>query len=242
MPEKENIRKPFFPRLRRGLAAAWPICAAYVPIGLAFGVSAQRVGLSPIEIGLMSLLVFAGSAQFIAVSMIGGGAGAASIILATFVVNLRHLLMSSALSVFLGKRPLSHLALFAYGVTDESFAVNHQRFVSGDWGWTRALVVNHASNLAWAASTVAGGLGGQFIAPGAFGLDYTLCAMFIGLIVLQVRRLLHVAVGAAAGAASVALSFVVPGNWHIIAASVAAAAAGVVFMGIRDSASRRRKA
>ncbi len=227
--------------LAQGFSAAWPICAAYVPIGLAFGVSAQKIGLSPLEIGLMSLFVFAGSAQFIAVSMIGSGAGPASIILATFVVNLRHLLMSSALSVFLGERRTSHLALFAYGVTDESFAVNHHRFLTGNWGAGRALVVNHASNLAWVASTVAGGLGGQFIAPGAFGLDYTLAAMFIGLIVLQVNRLLHVAVGVAAGSASVALSFVLPGNWNIIAASIAAATAGAVILGINGPLHRKRK-
>lgn len=239
MPPEDGLQETFTVQLRQGLAAAWPICAAYVPIGLAFGVAAQRIGLSPFEIGMMSLLVFAGSAQFIAVSMIGGGAGAASIILAAFVVNLRHLLMSSALSVFLGKRRASHLALFAYGITDESFAVNHQRFVSGDWDVTRALVVNHSTNLAWAASTVAGGVGGQFIAPGAFGLDYTLCAMFIGLVVLQIHRALHVAVGVAAGAAAVGLSFILPGNWHVIAASVAAAAAGAAVMRISDAARGR---
>jgi len=238
----ETAAALFYSRMTQGLSAAWPICAAYVPIGLAFGVSAQKIGLSPLEIGLMSLFVFAGSAQFIAVSMIGSGAGAASIILATFVVNLRHLLMSSALSIFLGKKRSAHPALFAYGVTDESFAVNHHRFLTGNWDAFRALVVNHASNLAWIASTVAGGLGGQFIAPGAFGLDYTLSAMFIGLIVLQVRRLLHVAVGAVAGAASVALSFVLPGNWNIIAASVAAATAGAVILGINGPFHRRRKA
>jgi 4-azaleucine resistance transporter AzlC len=230
---------PFYSRMAQGFSAAWPICAAYVPIGLAFGVSSQKIGLSPLEIGLMSLFVFAGSAQFIAVSMIGSGAAAASIILATFVVNLRHLLMSSALSVFLGKRRTWHLAWFAYGVTDESFAVNHHRFLTGEWDWRRALVVNHASNFAWVASTVAGGLGGQFIAPGAFGLDYTLAAMFIGLIVLQVNRLLHVVVGAAAGAASVALSFVFPGNWNIIVASIAAATAGAFILSVNGRRTRR---
>jgi len=187
------------------------------------------------------LFVFAGSSQFIAISMIGSGAAAASIILATFVVNLRHLLMSSALSVFLGKRRSSHLALLAYGVTDESFAVNHHRFLTGEWDWRRALVVNHTSNFAWVASTIAGGLGGQFIAPGAFGLDYTLAAMFIGLIVLQVNRVLHVAVGAAAGVVSVLLSFLLPGNWNIIVAAVSAATAGAVILGMHARESRRRK-
>lgn len=240
-PGSRNGTPALYSCMAQGFSAAWPICAAYVPIGLAFGVSAQKIGLSPLEIGLMSLFVFAGSSQFIAVSMIGSGAAAASIILATFVVNLRHLLMSSALSVFLGKRRTSHLALFAYGVTDESFAVNHHRFLTGEWDWRRALVVHHASNFAWVASTVAGGLGGQFIAPGAFGLDYTLAAMFIGLIVLQVKRPLHVAVGAAAGAASVALSFILPGNWNIIVASVAAATAGAVMINIHGRWPRRRR-
>lgn len=41
------------------MAAAWPICLGYLPIGLAFGVLAQKAGLSPLEIGLMSVLVFA---------------------------------------------------------------------------------------------------------------------------------------------------------------------------------------
>ncbi len=52
-----------------GIAAAWPICLGYAPIGLAFGVLAQKAGLTPLEIGLMSVIVFAGSSQFIAVSM-----------------------------------------------------------------------------------------------------------------------------------------------------------------------------
>jgi len=61
--------------IRDGVRAAWPICLGYVPIGLAFGVLAQKAGLSPLAIGLMSAFVFAGSAQFIAVAMLGTGAG-----------------------------------------------------------------------------------------------------------------------------------------------------------------------
>jgi predicted branched-subunit amino acid permease len=49
------------PTFSNGVAAAWPICLGYSPIGLAFGVLAQKAGLSPLEIGLMSVIVFAGS-------------------------------------------------------------------------------------------------------------------------------------------------------------------------------------
>ena len=62
-------------RLLQGLGAALPICLGFIPIGLAFGVLAGNAGLTPVEIGLMSLLVYAGSSQFIGAGMISSGAG-----------------------------------------------------------------------------------------------------------------------------------------------------------------------
>ena len=67
----------------KGLSAAWPICLGYIPIGIAFGILAQKAGLHPVEIMLMSILVFAGSSQFIAVSMLSASSGAVSIIMTT---------------------------------------------------------------------------------------------------------------------------------------------------------------
>ena len=60
---------------RDGCVAAWPICLGYIAIGLPFGAIARKTGLNPFEIGLMSLIVYAGSAQFIATAMVGAGAG-----------------------------------------------------------------------------------------------------------------------------------------------------------------------
>lgn len=213
--------------LKGGAAAAWPICLGYAPIGLAFGVLAQKAGLTPWEIGLMSLLVYAGSAQFIAVSMIESGAQAIPIILTTFTINLRHLLMSSSLAVHLRGLGRGWLSLYAYGVTDESFALNTARFRDREWDWRRALVLNHASNCAWIASTVIGGYGGQFIPAGAFGIDYALPAMFICLLVMQIRDSLHVAMAVLSGLLAVALSLLLPGNIYIVAASVTAATIGM---------------
>lgn len=213
--------------IKDGITTAWPICLGYAPIGLAFGVLAQKAGLSPAEIGLMSLLVFAGSAQFIAVSMISGGAAAIPIILTTLTVNLRHLLMSSSLAVHLRRLNAGWLSLYAYGVTDESFALNMARFREETWDWRRALVLNHTANLAWIVSTVIGGYGGQFIPSGAFGIDYALPAMFICLLVLQIRGALYVVVAVIAGLLAVAFSLLFSGNAYIVAATVAAATIGV---------------
>ena len=211
-----------------GLSAGWPICLGYVPIGMAFGVLAQKAGLTPLQIGLMSIVVFAGSSQFIAVSMLSAGASAPAIIATTFMVNLRHILMSSALAVYLRAAHRGLLALFAYGVTDESFAVNLPRLRTEDWGLSRALVVNQAANLTWLVSTVTGGVGGRFIPEGALGIDYALIAMFICLLIYQIRQRIHLLTAVIAGVSAVGLALLMPGNSYIVVASIAAATAGVV--------------
>jgi 4-azaleucine resistance transporter AzlC len=209
--------------LRRGLAAGWPICLGYLPIGMALGVLGQKAGLHPLAIGFMSLVVFAGSSQFIAVSMISTGMPPLTIVMTTFVVNLRHLLMSSALAVPFRGRRRSLLTLFAYGVTDESFAVNYPKLIEGNWQIEHALVVNHAANLTWIVSTIIGGYGGQYIPEGAFGIDYALIAMFICLIIFQLRGRIYLLTAIVAGILAVGLSLWLPGNWHIIMASMLAA-------------------
>lgn len=210
-----------------GFSASWPICLGYIPIGVAFGVLAQKAGFTPVETGFMSLFVFAGSSQFIAVSMFSAGAGAVSIIATAFVVNLRHLLMSSTLSLFLNHSGRKKLFAFAYGITDESFAVNLSKFKTGDWDINRALVVNFSANIMWIVSTVAGGYGGQFIKPHSFGMDYALIAMFICLLVYQLKGRLYVFTALVAGISAVLLSLWLRGNSYVIIASVIAAGAGV---------------
>lgn len=214
--------------LLQGVEAAWPICVGYVPLGLALGVVAQKAGLSALEVGLMSLLVFAGSAQFIAVSMMQGGAGLPAIVVTTFMVNLRHLLMSSSLAVHLKGRGRAFLGLFAYGVTDESFAVNLTRFRERIWTPREALVVNHVANSVWIFSTILGCYGGQFIGEKSFGIDYALVAMFISLIVLQARGPLYVITAIMAGLMAVVLSWIIPKNGHVVVASIAAASLGFI--------------
>jgi 4-azaleucine resistance transporter AzlC len=206
--------------VRKGTVAAWPI-------GLAFGVIARKTGLRPLEVGLMSLLVYAGSSQFIAAAMIGAGAGFLPVVLTTFTVNLRHLLMSSSLSIHLKNLKTAWISVFAYGVTDESFALNMARFRKGNWDWRAAVVVNQTTNLTWIVSTVAGSIGGQFIPAGAFGLDYALIAMFLCLLVFQFHGLPHILVALISGVLAVVISLHVPGNYYIIASSFIAATAGL---------------
>jgi 4-azaleucine resistance transporter AzlC len=211
---------------RHGAAAAWPICLGYFPIGLALGVLAQKAGLPWWAVAMMSVLVFAGSAQFICVAMLTAGASTPAIVLTTFVVNLRHVLMSSALAVYLQKVNRAFLALYAYGVTDESFAVNLTRFREGHWDRWRALVVNHLANAVWITATICGALIGQFVPQGALGIDYALTGMFICLLVFQLQGRLHIFTSLLAAALSVAWYQLIPGDSYIVGASMSAATIG----------------
>jgi 4-azaleucine resistance transporter AzlC len=216
--------------LLQGLTAALPIWIGYAAVGIPFGVLARQAGLSPIQIALMSIIVFAGSSQFIAVSMIGSGASILPIIITTFFVNLRHLLMSSSLALYLDGTSKRILSLFAYGVTDESFAVNLTKFMHGGWDVKRALVVNHTANAVWIASTIAGGYLGEIVPEGALGIDYALTAMFIALLVFQLRNSLVIVLSILSGLLSLIFSLLLPGAWNIVLASMIAASAGVSIM------------
>ncbi len=212
--------------LRHGAAVAWPICLGYIPIGLALGVLAQQTGLPWWAVAMMSILVFAGSAQFICVAMLAAGASISAIIFTTLIVNLRHMLMSSALAVYLPQINSRFLALFAYGITDESFAVNMTRFRDSGWDRWRALAVNHISNLVWIVATVTGSLVGQLVPQGAFGVDYALTGMFICLLVFQLNGRIYIITGLLAALISVGWYLLIPGDSYIVGASVTAATLG----------------
>jgi len=225
----DSLKDAFAPVLMRGVVAAWPICLGYGAVGLAFGVLAANSGFAVWQIGLMSLLVYAGSSQFVAVAMAGSGMPAPAVILTTFTINLRHLLMSSSLAPHLKEMDRKWQPLFAYGITDESFAVNMTRFAGGNWGWPEALVLNHTANFAWILSTMAGGYTGQFVPPGAFGIDYALTAMFICLLIFQFKDYRFVLVAALAGILALFLSFLIERALAILIGSFLASPLGLFF-------------
>jgi predicted branched-subunit amino acid permease len=136
--------------------------------------------------------------------------------------------MSSAMAVHFPGVSRRFLALFAYGLTDESFAVNMVRFNRGGWDRRSALTLNQAANFTWFASTVAGVYVGQFIPTGALGIDYALTGMFICLLAFQLRGPVFVATALMAAFCSVVAYLWLPGNAYVIVASTVAATAGFV--------------
>ncbi len=211
-----------------GFLAIWPICLGYIPLGLAMGILGEKAGLTSVQVGLMSLFVFAGSGQFIAVSMITVGASIPAIILTTFIVNLRHLLMSSSLAVHYQGACRKKITILSYGIVDETFAVNLNKLKTGSWGIDKAIFASYAAFFFWTVSTIAGSFCGQFIPENAFGLDYALTAMFITLLIFQLNGGIYFVTAIIAGVSAVGLSLIIPGNTYIIVATLFAATAGVI--------------
>ncbi len=217
-----------------GVLAAWPICFGYIPIGLAFGVLADQAGIPTWAVVMMSALVFAGSAQFVCVAMLTASASPVAIIFTTFIINLRHFLMSSALAVYLRGTNRLFLSVFAYGVTDESFAVNMTRFKGGKWDQMRAVTVNQTANLCWITATGCGSFLGQFIPLGAFGTGYALPAMFLALLIFQLHDVLTAVTGLISVMVAVLWYTCIPGDSYILGASITAATAGFFLKRYRE--------
>ncbi len=214
-------------QLKEGVRAALPIVLGYLPVGMAFGVLARKAGLTPLEAGSMSFLVYAGASQFIAVEMLSSGASLVPIVLTTFFVNLRHLLMSSSVSPYFGRQPLRVMGLLSAQLTDESFAVamadpskisDQPRYLFG---------LQMTSQLAWIAGSLAGALFGSFIKSSSYGIPFALPALFICLLVLQLKSRIHFCVMGIACVLSLFFKKTVPGNWYIVLAALVASVAGL---------------
>lgn len=229
-----------------GVKMALPIVTGYVPVSFAFGVLAANVGLTPLDALLMGALYFAGSGQLMTVAMLGAGAGFLPIILSTAVVNLRHVLMSAAMVPPLKRWPSWRKLLFAFEMTDETFALHAGRFAGmgrpGGESGQRAGVedeaatpynvaetfgINITSHISWISGGFLGALLGDRLGDvSALGLDYALPAMFVALIAPRLLDKPQLLVAIAGGAFSVIFVLLGEDQWNIMLGALIAASIG----------------
>jgi len=121
---------PTAPRLEfwSGVRDQIPILVGVMPAGLIFGALGKGAGFAAVAVLGFSLLVFAGSAQFVALGLAVAGAPPLVVILAIFIVNLRHALYSASFSEHLAELPRRWKIALSWLLTDEAFAVASVRF------------------------------------------------------------------------------------------------------------------
>ncbi len=213
--------------LRAGYLAMLPLWLGAAPFGIIYAVSALAAGLSPAQTLAMSLLVFAGAAQFTAVGMIAAGAGPLAITLTTLVINARHLLMSASLAPHLrGVGPWRRLLLAAL-LTDESYAVGMARFLEGRGSAAFQIGCNLSLYTCWPLSTIIGIMLGRAIPdPASIGLDLVFPLTFIGLLVPLLRQPANRPAAAIALVLTIGGALLLPGSWYVLLAGAGASALG----------------
>ena len=213
--------------LRAGFRACIPVSVGVAVYGVLFGLLARQKGLSFLEAESMSLFVFAGASQLIALDLWGPDLPVFSLIATTFIVNLRHVLMGAALAPQLLRLSAGKAFGTLFFMTDESWALTLTRWAEDrrrgalcDGGFL--LGAGLAVYTFWGASTALGHVLVRGLDdPARYGLDFAFTAVFTALLVgLRPRRADVLPLLAATCAALLAARFC-PGKWYILAGALA---------------------
>ena len=201
-----------------GARRAWPLAVAVGGFGLTYGVLARQAGFSVAGTVVFSILTFAGSAQFAAVSIVHDGGTAVAAIVAALLLNARYLPIGLSVAPFLPGRAAARAAQGQVAV-DESWAVSHE----GDGRYDPRLLVGAGVLIytAWVVCSIAGVAAGSVLGdPETLGLDAAFPALFLALLAGQIReRRLLLAALAGAAVALIMVPLVPPGV-PIVAAAV----------------------
>jgi 4-azaleucine resistance transporter AzlC len=206
----------------RGFCAVVPLWAGMIPFGLAYAVTARSANLSIVDTQLMSMLVFAGSSQFSGASMFLTGAAPLTIILTTFVINVRHLLYSLSLGQKL-KLSWQQKLIGAHFLTDEAFGVT---LASGQKTFSYLFGAELSVFVSWNLATLAGSLLSEAIpkgmSPEQLGIDFIFPVGFLALLIPLLKERVDILVAILAGAAAFLLAniFKVNGGLTILLVGV----------------------
>ena len=223
-----NLDRPSF---LSGLSASLPIIMGYFPIAFSFGVAATRAGFTPLEAFALSLIIYAGASQFLALALLSSGAPVLVSAFTLIAMNLRHVLYGPALMRAAGREAGARHA-WAWGLTDEVFGQALGALARGQrFSEPYMFGLGLGAYAAWVSGTVAGAFAGggaldQWPALSA-GLGFMLPALFLALLlsILNRRQLPVIAVAAVA---TVAGTMAISATSGILLGMLAGALAGLV--------------
>lgn len=224
-----------------GMKKSIPVFFGFLPVAITFAIMSVGAGLTPLETVSMSIFVFAGASQIMAVGMVGAGASAISIILATFVLNLRHVIMSTCVFRRVKIKNALLKLVGALSITDEGFAlITTEDEERCDVPFMLGIIT--VTYLSWIFGTVVGALASNVlprIVADSFGI--ALYALFLALIVPSVKKsaslLLTVAITAVINCV---LCVFMASSWAIIISTLAGAFIGTFI--VEDKAEEGRRA
>ncbi|WP_022950408.1 AzlC family ABC transporter permease [Leucothrix mucor] len=218
----------------QGARDTLPLIVAAIPFGIVYGAMAQAAGLTQWEALGMSLFVFAGSSQFIAVTLLASAAAFPVIAMTVFIVNLRHMLYSASLMQAAKQVPALLRVPMAFWLTDETYAVVANRLRakqdSGTGFYTYYIGSALTMYLNWQLCTWIGVMVGESVPDMTqWGLDIAMVVAFIGIVVPALQHLAHWACAATA-AVSILLTYDWPHQSGLLFSSLLAIAVGILVL------------
>lgn len=204
--------------LPAALRATVPVLLGYLTIGIAFGLLLSRSGLAWWLAPLMSVIVYAGAAQFMALGLLGAGTDIVQIAILTLVINARHMVYGLSLLERFARTGRRRPYLI-YALTDETYGIlttvsPPEAATEGEKADFYA-AVTALDQAYWVAGSTLGALAGGLIRVDTRGLDFALTALFVVLLVEQmktVRRPLPYLIAAA----STLLAFLAAGPERLL--------------------------
>jgi 4-azaleucine resistance transporter AzlC len=205
-----------------------PVAISVFAIGIVFGVLARQAKMSVVDVLLMSGLVFAGASQFVALSLWTAiPFPVVTIIVTTFIINMRHMLMGASLRPWYAKLPSWKVYTTIFFMVDESWALTISDFAKGGRDAGFLLGSGFTLYLAWVSSSVIGRTAGAWIQhPAQWGLDFALAAVFTALLVGMWKGKSSLLPWIVAAAVAVAAAHWLPGKWYILLGGMAGSLVG----------------
>lgn len=168
---------------RNGLREGVPIGLGYFAVGFTLGIAAREAGITAFQMGLMSLLMHASAGQYAVITVIAGQSGYFAMMVTQLVINIRYLLMSTALSQKIAPdTPMWKRMLLSYFVTDEIFGISAS--VKGELNPYYNYGAATVASPGWALGTVLGVLAGNILPANlASALSVALYGMFLAVVI-----------------------------------------------------------
>jgi len=204
-----------------GVRAESSLLIGVFPFGLIYGALAIGAGISPAAAQMMSSIVFAGSAQFIAAQLIRESAPGLVIVLTIAVVNLRHMLYSASVAPFIEHLPARWKTLLAYLLTDEAYAATIIHYEEDGFTPTGHWFFFGAGLSLWTTWQVSSALGiflGAAL-PSSWPLDFAIPLTFIAMVMPVLKDKPIVAAAVSAGTVAL-LAYSLPFKLGLILAAL----------------------
>jgi 4-azaleucine resistance transporter AzlC len=196
----------FRSELRRGFLGPVPLWPGAIPFGIAYALVARASGFSGVETLLSSMLVYAGSAQLVMVTLYGGGASILAIVITALILNLRHILYALSLNRRFEPDERPRRGIVGPLVTDEAYGLTMREYLAGRGSAAYLFGVGISLYVVWSGATLTGVLFGSLLPdPDRIGLEFIFPLSFLALLLPLIRSRIALVVAVIAAITALAV-------------------------------------